>query len=1294
MRKRRLVVAVVSILVAATALALSGLAQAAATSPTSPVNLATPVDFSAAQATPGATVRAGDARFQVLGSGLIRMEYSPTATFANAPTVNAVNRRFAVPRYRSSRANGWLTISTSQATLRYRLGSGPFGPSNTSVRFTDGESPATVSPQWENACPFDQVCDAGAAAPVGAANIQTNHANYQSIAGFIGGLGQGNQAGANWTVLGAPAGQAVVTLRYSNYIGALGGPAPRTIDLTVGGKDVQTLTLPATSSWDAWSTVTAKVQLTAGTNTVGVLCAAADSCNVNVDTISVSPASGPAPTEPTMNYLGGYTRGFDTATYGPGYSCPAGTPSAAQCTAALPEMHPGILDRAGYRLLDDSQSAVWTSNGWVAARPSGGDVQDGYLFVYGHHYEQALRDLSRLTGPSPLLPESNFGVWYSDYHAYTTADYENTLIPAFRTNDVPLDTLSVDTDWKSPNQWDGWEWNPALFPDPEAFLKWAGQQGIHVTLNIHTSIADNDPKLAATEALAGNSLADYTCFNGPCKVWDWSSIPQAESYFALHQPFESQGVSFWWLDWCCDASTASNPGVTPDNWINHLYAQEMANKGERGFVLSRVGSSFQNPDEVYPAGPWAGHTSTLAFTGDTWGTWNVLNFQAQLSADEASIDEPYVSDDIGSFLGPPPGNPNDDPDLYARWVQLGTFQPILRLHSSNGNRLPWDYPQPADSIASDFLRLREALVPYTYTLADQAVDSGLPITRPLYLDYPGQAAAYSNPSEYLYGPDVLVAPVSTPGTTTTQSVWLPPGRWTDWFTGATFTGPSKQTLTVPLDRMPVFVKAGGIVPEQVAMSHVGADPSAPTILRVYPGSAGHFSLYQDAGTGTGYERGQDSHTSISTWQGGGFRRFPGGGRSWRRRGPSTNVEIGPSSGHYPGQASTRSFSVQIETVTRPGRVLVDGRPVPPGGAGSPRGWSYDSATHTLTVPVDNLPQAASALISELGGTPISSPEPAALDLSITPSTPLSVAAGASTTITTTEHDNGPGAAQGISVSLSAPSGWTVKPASPVAAGNLTAGASATQSWTVTAPAGSTSPVTAALQAQASYTSSGQAQQVTAGQQPGPAPAPLPPPVISSATPSNPAPGATVTLTGQNFGATQAASYLTLAQGGTSWGAPYDGAKVTITGWSNTSISFQLPPDSGPYPLVPGSATVTVTVAGQTSPAQTLTIAGIVTPAPSISSVSPSSAAAGATVTLTGQNFGSTQGSGYLTLSQGTTSWGAPSDGAKLTITSWSDTSITFQLPSSSGSFPISPGAATVTVTASGQASNSENITVT
>ena len=281
------------------------------------------------------------------------------------------------------------------------------------------------------------------------------------------------------------------------------------------------------------------------------------------------------------------------------------------------------------------------------------------------------------------------------------------------------------------------------------------------------------------------------------------------------------------------------PGLTPDAWIDHLYAQEMVNQGQRGFVLARIGASNGDPDGVYPAGAWSAHTTGIAFTGDAWGTWNTLAAEVALTPDEATIGEPYVSDDIGSFLGPPPTQAGaDPPDLYDRWVQFGTFQPILRLHSNDEDRLPWQYPQPVQGITEDFLRLREALIPYTYTLASQAHDTGLPITQPLYLDYPGTAAAYANPGEYLYGSDMLVAPVTTPGAVADTTVWFPPGRWVDFFTGATFTGPLTTTVATPLDRMPVFVRAGGIIPEQ--------SPSAtPSSAAAHPDHRGLPGIERD-----------------------------------------------------------------------------------------------------------------------------------------------------------------------------------------------------------------------------------------------------------------------------------------------------------------------------------------------------------------------------------------------------------------------------------------------------------------
>ena len=117
----------------------------------------------------------------------------------------------------------------------------------------------------------------------------------------------------------------------------------------------------------------------------------------------------------------------------------------------------------------------------------------------------ALADLAKLTGPAPLLPESTFGTWFSQYYPYSTADYQGTILPQFEANGVSLDNLSVDTDWKSPSTWDGWEWSPCLFPDPTAFEDWAASQDIHVALNVHPSIANDDPLYAQAQDVAGNT---------------------------------------------------------------------------------------------------------------------------------------------------------------------------------------------------------------------------------------------------------------------------------------------------------------------------------------------------------------------------------------------------------------------------------------------------------------------------------------------------------------------------------------------------------------------------------------------------------------------------------------------------------------------------------------------------------------------------------------------------------------------------------------------------------------------
>jgi Glycosyl hydrolases family 31/Domain of unknown function (DUF5110)/NPCBM-associated, NEW3 domain of alpha-galactosidase/IPT/TIG domain len=1115
------------------------------------------------------TVTAGPARFQVLTPTLIRLEYAADGRFEDGPTFNVLDRALPTPRFDAKVHGGVLTITTAKLTLTYREGSGPFTPANTSISLAAGGRRVTARPSWPPApgsCRFDTACQAEDGRLNAGESVNYDHSGYTGR-GFAADYGQVS-ATDSWTITGVPAdGDYALQLRYAN-----GAGVDRTTTVAVNGAPAGTAHFPATPNWDTWAVTSLPVHLHRGTNTVSTTCAAGDGCNVNLDSAAVT-ASGagypttsttPAPPADEPGQLGGWTRGLDA------YPNQAGTDISAE------QLHPGILNRQGWALLDDTYTALRTPQGWVEPRPAHtGSYQDGYFFGYGRDYQRALRDLRAITGPATMLPKWATGVWFSEYNAFTTSDYENQLVPAFRRNNVPLDSLVVDTDWKSPQQWDGWNWNPNLFPDPQAFLRWAQQQHLKVTLNVHAGIDGSDPKFPQAQQTAQGKLQRAAqCFSPTCYRFDWSDRDQAKAWFDLHHPFEQQGVRQWWLDWCCTDSYVGLQGLTPDSWINELYARDIDAEGLRGFNLARIGASFEDYRGAPASGPWGEHRSTVHFTGDTDPTWDTLAFEAHVSPDEASIGLPYVSEDIGSFKGK-----HLPDDLYARWVQLGAFQPILRLHSDHGDRLPWQYgagQQPA----ADALRLREALVPYTYALAWQANRTGLPITRPLYLDYPSLDAAYRNPGEYLYGPDVLVAPVTTPGSIASQRVWFPPGRWTDYFTGATYTGPSTATLQVPLDRMPVFVKAGGIVPEQPGREHVDADGNAPLDLKVYAGGSGRFTAYDDAGDGLGYQHGQYTETPLTYTAG---------------RDAASTVTIGAGRGRYRGEPARRGYTIDLVDVSAPHSVRLDHRPlsrISPNGSGP--GWWYDAATATLHVRTAGLSTAQEHTISQSGGRAVSRPASAAVALSIDPSTPTTLAPGASTTVATTVHNGGPAAITGARVRLDAPAGWTVAPAS-AAVGTVAAGGSATQSWTVTGPSGGQSS-TASLKAVVDYTDANTRAPGSVTTYQGP-PSNLPP-VISSLDPTSAAAGQQVTIHGTNFGATQAdprKDYVFFTDGDISWGAPFDGAAFHVDSWSDTAITFTVPEPSGPggvWHVTPGdTADVSVTTDAGGSNTVTLRITG-------------------------------------------------------------------------------------------------------
>jgi alpha-glucosidase (family GH31 glycosyl hydrolase) len=338
-----------------------------------------------------------------------------------------------------------------------------------------------------------------------------------------------------------------------------------------------------------------------------------------------------------------------------------------------------------------------------------------------------------------------------------------------------------------------------------------------------------------------------------------------------------------------------------------------------------------------PTGPWADKRTTVHFTGDTTSDWATLAFEVGYTPGEsASTGLSAVSHDIGGFNddgtqapGAETGSTREPDDLYARWVQLGTFQPIDRLHGNHSDRLPWQYGPAARAAAERFLNLRENLVPYTYTLSEQASRTGIPVVRPLYLAYPDAQDAYAQAgAEYLYGPDVLVAPVTTPGATATTRVWFPPGStWTDYFTGTTYQGGTTQDVTSTLDTMPVFLRSGAALTTRTGnVANDVQHPLAAATVTVAPGAA-TTTLYEDDGTTP------DSHRHATT-------RI-----TTATDGARHTVRIA-TTGSYPGQPSHRAWTVTALDTPRPTTVTANGHPA---------AYTWNPTTNTLTITTPGQP---------------------------------------------------------------------------------------------------------------------------------------------------------------------------------------------------------------------------------------------------------------------------------------------------------------------------------------------------
>lgn len=600
-------------------------------------------------------------------------------------------------------------------------------------------------------------------------------------------------------------------------------------------------------------------------------------------------------------------------------------------------MEQGILSRAGWSLIDDSQRHVLTPDGseweeWVEARPEG-DRQDLYLFAYGHDYKQALADYALVAGRAPMPPKYTLGYWWSRYWQYSDNEFVD-LVNKLKSMDVPIDVLIVDMDWhetwglrksNSPKDeygqrigWTGYTWQKELFPSPANFLKWTENEELKVALNLHPASG-----IQPYEAV----YDDFT------KEYGWSekgkSVPfkiderkWAEAYFkTVLEPMERDGVDFWWLDWQQWKESKYTPGLSNTFWLNHTFFNhaERQNPGLRPFIYHRWGGL-------------GSHRYPLAFSGDTYATWPMLAYLPYFTATASNVNYGWWGHDIGGHMFHKTQKATD-PELYTRWLQYGVFTPIFKTHSTKDPRIErciWCFPDHM-FLMRDAIRLRYTLAPYIYNAARENYDTGVGMCRPMYYDYPESDKAYETSEQFMFGNDILATTITQPVDSITglapRTIWFPEGAWFDCATGSMYEGGRTEELHYTLAENPHYAKAGSIIPMNPATVKNLQQPCDTLVLTFIPGGDGQLRHYEDDGMSQQYK----TNYAVTTV-------------TKKQEGNTVRVRISPREGSFAGASDSRSYELRFPAVFPPKCVKVNGKELAYSRFPKAGEWTYDGYT--------------------------------------------------------------------------------------------------------------------------------------------------------------------------------------------------------------------------------------------------------------------------------------------------------------------------------------------------------------
>ncbi len=478
-----------------------------------------------------------------------------------------------------------------------------------------------------------------------------------------------------------------------------------------------------------------------------------------------------------------------------------------------------------------------------------------YVVFYGPSADSVIAAYRNLSGNVPMLPRWAYGFWQCR-ERYTSGTHLVETVKEFRKRNLPMDVIVQDWQYWGNNGWGVPKFDDTNYPNPEKFIK-----KIH-DLNAHFNISiwSNPDKNSAI----GKEYASKNLFIPDSKWLDYFNPETRKEYWnTLKENLFDYGVDSWWMD-ATEPENDALHGQETYLGLGDFYrltyplfvsravyeGQRETNPEKRVCILTRSAFSGQ---QRYGAVNWS---------GDIGGNWDSYRRQIMAGLNYNITGLPFWTTDIGGFFRP--GNSQytskDYQELLIRWFQWGTFNPIFRIHGYQTETEPWKYGQQVEDDMRKMLNLRYCLLPYIYSEAWQVTNNGSTMMRPLVMDFNGDTSALNQTFEYMFGKALLVAPITEPDVNEWH-VYLPKSTsWYDFWTGNRFDGGQTINAEATLERIPLFVKAGSIIPIGPCIQY-STEQNNPIEIRIYSGGDSEFALYEDENDNYNYEKG--AHSTIT-----------------------------------------------------------------------------------------------------------------------------------------------------------------------------------------------------------------------------------------------------------------------------------------------------------------------------------------------------------------------------------------------------------------------------------------------